>query len=205
MLRLGYVIQRVHLHFGSPDKHSYPLYQSEIPCHDSYKNLGVWITSDLTWTQHISSVYSSLSLIRRVVHYSSSNTIKRSLYSTLVRSHLVYCSLIWRPQLKRTLSSWKSCNVNDKLLSSFTSSDLDYKSRLIDSKLLPLSLGLEVQDVLFLIKLMNDPPDNFNITDYISFVSSSTSAATMNRIKWTIPLKPRLNTTRHFCLTGWLD
>ena len=45
---------------------------------------------------------------------------------------------------------------------------------------------------------MNDPPDNFNITDYISFVSSSTRAATMNRIKRTIPLKPRLNSTRHF-------
>ena len=52
--------------------------------------------------------------------------------------------------------------------------------------------------VLFLIKLMNDPPDNFNITDYISFVSSSTRAATMNRIKRTIPLKPCLNSTRHF-------
>ena len=59
----------------------------------------------------------------------------------------------------------------------------------------PLSLWLEAQDVLFLIKLMNDPPDNFNITDYISFVSSSTRVASKNRIKRTIPLKPHLNTT----------
>ena len=190
----------VHLHFGSPDEHSYSLYQSEIPCHDSYKDLGVWITSDLTWSQHIShilsSAYSSLNLIRRVVHYSCSITIKRSLYLTLVRSHLIYCSPIWRPQLKKDIVKLEK--LQRRATKFITSSDLDYKSRLIDSKLLPLSLWLEAQDVLFLIKLMNDPPDNFNITDYISFVSSSTRAATMNRIKRTIPLKPRLNSTRHF-------
>ena len=147
-------------------------------------------------TYILSNAYSSLSLIRRVVPYSSSISLKRSLYLTLVRSHLVYSSPIWRPQLKKDIVKLEK--LQRRATKYITSTELDYKSRLIDTKLLPLSLWLEAQDIFLLIKLMKDPPNNFNITDYISFVSTSTRAATMNRIKRSIPLKPRLNTTRHF-------
>ena len=69
---------------------------------------------------------------------------------------------------------------------------LSYKSRLIAVKLLPLSLWLEAQNVILLVKLMIDSPNNFHTNNYISFCSSATRAATSNRIKWVNPLIPRL-------------
>ena len=48
-----------------------------------------------------------------------------------------------------------------------------YKSRLIDTKLLPLMYWLELQDVLFLVKCLQGTTDNFNIHDFIPAPSSS--------------------------------
>ena len=75
---------------------------------------------------------------------------------------------------------------------------MDYKSRLIATKLLPVSLWLEAQDVLFLIKLMIDPPSGFCLDGYISFISSSTREISHNKIKRSRLLIPHLDITRHF-------
>ena len=61
-----------------------------------------------------------------------------------------------------------------------TSYHLDYKSRLKAIKLLPMSLWLEVLDVLLLIKLMLDPPSGFNLEKNITFISSSIDICTVS-------------------------
>ena len=74
---------------------------------------------------------------------------------------------------------------------------LDYKSRLISLKILPLTLWLELQDVILLIKLIQHPPDTFSLHDYIVFVSSNTRSTTAHKIRsksWSIP---RTNTLKH--------
>ena len=48
-----------------------------------------------------------------------------------------------------------------------------YKSRLINTKLLPLMYWLELQDVLFLVKCLQGTMNNFNIHDFIPAPSSS--------------------------------
>ena len=74
-----------------------------------------------------------------------------------------------------------------------------HKSRLIALNLLPISLWMELQDVLLFIKLVQFPPDNFSLLDYISFVSSSRSCrSSSNKIKSNNSRVPRLNSTRHF-------
>ena len=70
----------------------------------------------------------------------------------------------------------------------------DYETRLVNLNLLPVSLWLEAQDVIFLAKLMVDPPTNFCLSDYISFFSSSTRASSQNRIKRTYILVSRAHT-----------
>ena len=99
--------------------------------------------------------------------HSFSHTIlpktKKILYMTLVRSHLVYSSRIWRPYLiKDTIS----LEIND-----FTS---DYKTRLTNLKILPLMYQFELADILFFIKSVKHPTASVNILDYVSFTSSST-------------------------------
>ena len=79
----------------------------EIPLVNSTRDLGVLITDTLSWSDHIhlitSKAYKMLGLIRR----SFSNTLsvfnKKSLYVSLVKSHLLYCSVIWRPHLRKDI------------------------------------------------------------------------------------------------------
>ena len=49
----------------------------------------------------------------------------------------------------------------------------DYKSRLISLNLLPVTMWLEQQDVLFMVKCLQSPSDNFDIFDYVSFSKSN--------------------------------
>ena len=42
-----------------------------------------------------------------------------------------------------------------------------YKSRLLSLNLLPLMYFLELQDILFFVKCIKEPSDNFNIYDYV--------------------------------------
>ena len=46
---------------------------------------------------------------------------------------------------------------------------MDYKLRLIEINLLPLMFWYELQDILFAVKCLLDPPDNFNLYNYVKF------------------------------------
>ena len=56
-------------------------------------------------------------------------------------------------------------------------SKLSYKERLIEFKLLPLMYWYDFQDILFLLKCILHPPDNFNIFNYVSFCTTNTRSA----------------------------
>ena len=42
---------------------------------------------------------------------------------------------------------------------------------------------VELQDLLFLIKCLKEPPNNFNLLKNISFVNSDTRSATTNKLR----------------------
>jgi len=80
---------------------------SSIPRVDSYKDLGVILSEDLSWAKHhnaiIACAYRTLGLIHwTFVHNHSSNTMIK-LYISLVRSQLLYCTQIWRPHLMKDI------------------------------------------------------------------------------------------------------
>ena len=62
-------------------------------------------------------------------------------------------------------------------------------------QLLPLMHWFEFLDVMFLIKCIKDPPDNFNIFEFVQFVSSSTRSGSNNKLVINLT---RSSKVRHF-------
>ena len=78
-----------------------------IPATSLVNDLGVLISSDLSWFAHIPIIvlraYKMLGLIRRSFSHTVSVPVRRLLYISLVCSHLTYCSVIWRPYLRKDI------------------------------------------------------------------------------------------------------
>ena len=77
-----------------------------------FKYLGILITSDLSWSQHIQDMCSKarklIGLIyRRYYQYADSNTLLR-LYTSLVRPHVEYAAPVWDPSAVQDIQSLES-------------------------------------------------------------------------------------------------
>ncbi len=74
----------------------YHLNSNPISIKEWCKDLGVLVSSDLSWSQHINHViaqaYRSLFLIKRVFPSTSNIGVKKRLYLSLVLPILTYCS-----------------------------------------------------------------------------------------------------------------
>ncbi|XP_064381995.1 uncharacterized protein LOC135330937 isoform X2 [Halichondria panicea] len=194
----------VYLHFGKTIHDSlYNLDSKLILTRDSHKDLGVTIQNSLSWDQHInnlcSKAYSCLYLIKRNTQCSHDLHTKRTLYTTLVRSNLTFCSQLWRPQTHKAITKVEQIQRrSSKFILNLTcrSDSLDYKSRLIKLDLLPLMNWLELQDVIFAVRCLQKPVDNFDITEFISFSTSNTRLSSNHKLVH--KGHHRSNTTRHF-------
>ena len=69
----------------------------------THKDLGIVISSDLNWQHHYNSIlakgYEILGLLK--CSFSTNITVqsKKLLYVSLVRSQLLFCSVLWKPYL----------------------------------------------------------------------------------------------------------
>ena len=88
-------------------KNTYTLNGHTLESADNAKYLGVTITSDLSWNQHIDNITKkankTLGFVRRNVKTSSQN-IKTQAYFTLVRPILEYASPVWNPHTKNNIN-----------------------------------------------------------------------------------------------------
>ena len=155
----------------------------EIPMVSSTCDLGVLISDTLSWSDHIlritSKAYKMLGLVCRSFSNKLPVSVKKSLYLSLVRSHLMYCSVIWRPydiilleKIQRRASKF--------LLNDYSSV---YKTRLMSLNLLPLSMVMELNDIIFFLKSLRTPSSTFNILDYVSFCISSTRSSSSHKLR----------------------
>ena len=125
------------------------------------KDLGILISSDLSWSHHISRItskaYKILGLLRRTFASSNNVTTKKKLYISLVRSQLTYGSQIWRPFLLKDINPIEQIQrrATKYILNDYTS---DYRSRLITLNLLPMSMLLELNDICFFVLLLVSLP-----------------------------------------------
>ena len=123
-----------------------------------------------------------LGLLRRVFSSSVLVPAKRSLYISLVRSQLLYCSSVWHPYL---LVDIKYLECVQRRATKFIASNplLDYRNRLIHLNLLPLMMEFEIVDIMFLVKSVKFPSGHFNIHEFVQFCSYSTRAGHSFKLK----------------------
>lgn len=179
-----------YIHFamkGGSSTAQYQVNESDVCCTSSYRDLGITITDSLSWSTHIgqicSKAYRSFHIIKRNIPLHCSTGLRKRLYLVLVRSHLSYGSQLWRPHLVKDI---KNLERVQRRATRFILQDnsTDYKSRLISLSLLPVNMWIELQDVLFIVKCLQDPPDNFNVLEYISFTRNNTRSSTKKRMEY---------------------
>ena len=83
------------------------LYVEGIPLSyvNSVKYLGILITSNLTWSQHISNLHLKarrlISMLYRKFYKNACSSTLLQLYISFIRPHLEYCSAVWDPYLAK--------------------------------------------------------------------------------------------------------
>ena len=90
------------MRFGSKiPNSSYTINDVTVPSVAQNKDIGVILSSNLSFSARLnrilSKAYNSLGMISRAVPANCSMALKRTLYLTLVRSQVIYCSQVWRP------------------------------------------------------------------------------------------------------------
>ena len=118
------------------------------------RDLGVIITSTLSWDSHIHTITAKanklLGLLKRTCPLLTDVSVRRSLYLSLVKSQLCYATQVWSPahvtlnakveQVQRRASRW---------ILRTRRGEMSYKERLTMLDLIPLSLDRELKDLVF--------------------------------------------------------
>lgn len=159
--------------FTDPDPVVYTMNGQEVSVSECCRDLGILVCGNLSWAKQYSkmcsSAYSSLHMIRRNTS-SATPSIRKSLYLSLVRCHFTYCSLLWRPRLIKDIELLE--RVQRRATKFITGNyEENYKARLLSLKLLPLMYWLELLDIMFLVKSLKNPPDNFDIYAHVTFIN----------------------------------
>ena len=163
----------------------------------SQRDLGVMLSDDLSWSNHytliVSKALNVLGLLRRSFGPSTPVRVKRLLYLSLVRSKLLYCSVVWRPRMIKDIRLLESVQrrATKWILGDYR---LDYRSRLLSLKLLPLMMVYEINDVLFLLKSLSFPSPSFDIRNFVSFSPNPYRSSCLLHVLC------KDNTCRHFIL-----
>ena len=123
-----------------------------------------------------SKAYKSVGLLCRVFKDSHCPQARKSLYISLVRFKLLYCSTLWRPYLLKDIELIEKVQrrATKFIHSDYTS---DYRTRLTQLGMLPLMYIYDISDILFFIKSLKTPTDKFNILNYVSFNTGSTRSS----------------------------
>ena len=73
----------------------------------SFKYLGVMLTSDMSWSAHVSMVCSRarkiLGVIYRQFYANATSAVLLQLYLSMVRPHVEYAAAVWSPHLKKDI------------------------------------------------------------------------------------------------------
>jgi len=85
-------------------KHKYSVGSFILPYCDKFTYLGVTITSDLSWSEHITNISRKatnvLNFIKRNLYFASTEC-KSKAYTSLVRPHVEYAAAAWDPHLNK--------------------------------------------------------------------------------------------------------
>ena len=169
----------------SSSSHVYSINSCEIQSDSQHKDLGVIVSSNLSWSNHIhyitTKAYKILGLLRRAFRNCSPVLSKKLLYISLVRSQLTYGSQVWRPYLLKDIDALEAVQRRSTkfILNDYTS---DYKFHLLSLQLLPLMMLYELNDILFFVKSFKEPNVAFNVHTYFTLSSNRTRSTSHHKL-----------------------
>ena len=180
------------------DSPSYSIEGCSISVRHFHRDLGIMVCGDLSWSTHhnhiCSKAYSVMYRIHRTFSSSASVSLKKQLYVALVRSTMCYGSQLWRPHRKKDILILERVQhrATKHILLDYSS---NYRERLLDLSLLPLMYWYELNDIMYFVKALKNPSDNFSVFDYVSFSNNSNQSSTTHKL---IHNYTRTSTHRHF-------
>ena len=163
----------------SPLVHKYTLDSAQLEHVSSEKDLGVHITSSLSWKPHIHAITAKanklVGLLKRTCPLITDMTVRRTLYLSLVKSRLWYATPVWSPAqgtLKAKVERVQRCATRWILQTRV--GEVSCKDRLIKLDLLPLSYDRELKDLSFFYKCLYNHID-LNVHCFVDFISHGRS------------------------------
>jgi len=144
----------------NPVHYDYHLGQVGLQRVNEETDLGVMITSKLTWKIHVLMVSASANKLlglqlRRTCPMLTDVKVRRSLYLALVKSQMSYATEEWSPShstLRQKVEKVQRRATHG--IPQTKQGELSYKERLIHLDLLPLTYDREVKDLIFLNKAL---------------------------------------------------
>ena len=163
----------------------------------SFKYLGVLVSSDLSWKEHIHNVVSKCNrvngMIKQVVGYHAPNNVTLNLYKSLTKNITEHSTPVWSSQHSNELTQLES--IQRDMTRCVTKFDgRSYQNRCIDLNLLPLCFRREIIDLVLFFKCLNKDT-KIHIENFIQTfdVNSSRRSGDCG-----ILLKPLLSRTETF-------
>ncbi len=133
----------VQLRFCTQDRPlhiAYQIYDGTVESRESHRDLGVVVSADMSWSAHYdhlaSHSYKLLGLLRRTFSAVESVSARRTLFTTIIRPKLLYCSQVWRLHLVKDILKIEKVQrrASKFILHDYTS---DYRARFEALDLLP--------------------------------------------------------------------
>ena len=154
----------VTLQRNNPVNFTYNMSGEPLQVVESEKDLGVHITSNLSWTKHCTYLYSkacrNFGLMRRTCNFIKNVRQRRSLYLAMIRSQFEHCSSLWSPNtitmIDRLESLQKRC-IKWILREEFHSYSPEiYYNRCKTLDLLPIKFRLILKDLKLFHSIVNN-------------------------------------------------
>ena len=140
---------------------------------DVEKDLGVLVSHNLSWNNHVDLISSKaqrmLNLLYRTCRDITDISTKKLLYIAWVRSCLEYASVVWSPHTKGNINNLEQ--VQRRATRFILGRDYSENERLSKLNLLPLQYRREINDVVFSFKCFKNIY-KLNIFNYVTFRSS---------------------------------
>ena len=168
---------------------------------DSEKDLGVVVTNKMNWgeqcDQLLSRANQQLGIVKRNCYFVTDIRRRRTLYMALVRSQFENCSVIWRPSSNTLSNKFESLQkraikwiLNEESLS-FTSFST-YLMKCKEVNILPLSAKFDLNDLLFLYKILKNLVP-VELPNYLAFFEgqSRLRSCHLDNLSLVSSIKPR--------------
>ncbi|KAL1448429.1 hypothetical protein WDU94_013865 [Cyamophila willieti] len=165
----------------NPLFYNYKIYEHVLSRKTTIKDLGVYLDHDLKFSSHIDNVvskgYRNLGFIQRNSRHFKNPKTYKTLYCSLVRSSLEYCSTLWSPHYITDIEIIEK--IQKKFLRSLGFKDKeiednhDYKTIMNKYKINTLQHRRNVFDILFILKLINNQIQCPQLLQLLNFRYSS--------------------------------